>query len=132
MLFKLGEGAPIIGNGFTLIKSFYKIGFELLYSDYCITIFCLKNKSNINPATLEEFLEGFYINSIDIPNINNFKDYTANKINSGKSIMRKLDKIKYDDILKFYKSVSSNFYSPDEKFLNFVTNDNYKQIYNFA
>lgn len=125
-------GAPIIGNGFTLIKSFYKMGFELLYSDYCITIFCLKNKSNINPATLEEFLEGFYINSIDIPNINNFKDYTANKINSGKSIMRKLDKIKYDDILKFYKSVSSNFYSPDEKFLNFVTNDNYKRIYNLA
>lgn len=111
-------GATIVRDAFTLTKIFYKMGFELLYSDYCITIFCLKDKNNISPVTIEEFIRNFNINCI--PCINNFKDYTANKINNEKSRMRKLPKIKYDDIIEFYRHVSSDFYSPDENFLNFI------------
>lgn len=120
-------GATLVRDAFTLVKLFYKMGFELLYSDYCITVFCLRNKNNINPVTLEEFLANFNINYI--PYINNFKDYTANKINNGKSIMRQLNKVKYDSILNFYSSVSSDFYSPDEKFLIFTEKEDYKKLY---
>lgn len=104
-----------------LMRTFWVMGYELLYSDSTILVLSLQEKENSMPIDYSEWLSEYKnSNLVYLPEIENLNDDSAALIYKFKKQINKEEKVSLDEIKNYFYSLGKNTDTPDEEFIHYI------------
>lgn len=122
LLVAQAPGSLVYKNMEFLMRTFYRMGYVLLYSDSNILILSLQNKENSVPINYSEWMieyKNFY-KGLHFPKVENINDSTAALICKYMKQIENEDKISLNEMNTYFESLCKYTDTPDEEFIHYI------------